>query len=117
MSKWTIRYTNTAFAELDCIYKYIAEELLVPEISMGQIRRIMKAIAALDEMPLRNTLYDKEPWKSRGLRKLPVDNYMVFYYANEQTSEVVIMHIFYGGRNIADILNNEAAEQNDSGNE
>lgn len=108
MSKWTIRYTETAFAELDGIYKYIAEELLVPEIAIGQTRRIMQAIASLDEMPLRNTLYDKEPWKSRGLRKMPVDNYMVFYCANEQTKEVAIMHIFYGGRNISRILKNEA---------
>lgn len=113
MSKWTIRYTKTAFAELDDIYKYIAEDLLVPEISKAQTRRIMKAIAALDEMPLRNTLYDKEPWKSRGLRKMPVDNYIVFYYADDKTSEVVIMHIFYGGRNIADILKNEALKNDD----
>lgn len=108
MSKWTIRYTNTAFAELDGIYKYIAEELLVPEISKGQTRRIMNAIAALNEMPLRNASYNKEPWKSRGLRKMPVDNYVVFYFANEQTSEVVIMHIFYGGRDIDAVLEQEA---------
>ncbi|MEG3072496.1 MAG: hypothetical protein RQM92_18180 [Candidatus Syntrophopropionicum ammoniitolerans] len=41
----------------------------------------MNAINGLDEMPLRHKLYQNEPWHSKGLRVLPVDNYLVFYIA------------------------------------
>ena len=99
-----IRYTKSAYEELDGIHKYIAENLLVPNIAIEQTRRIMSAIDTLDEMPFRNPLYDKEPWKSLGLRKLFIDNYIAFYYTNENTKEVIITHIFYGGRNIDEIL-------------
>ena len=104
MSKWLINYTKNAYSELDAIYKYIAEDLNVPNTASKQIKRITSAIDSLEEMPLRNPLYDKEPWHSLGLRKMLVDNYIVFYFPNETNNEIVIMHIFYSGRNILDIL-------------
>lgn len=116
MSKWTIRYTKFAYAELDAIYFYIAEQLLEPEISAKQVKRITTAIGNLDEMPHRNPLYAKEPWKGRGLRKLLVDNYMVFYVIDVAKEEVVVMHILYGGRDIDDILKNEAENIDDRDN-
>jgi toxin ParE1/3/4 len=39
----------------------------------------MDAIAKLNEMPLLYHLYEKEPWDSKGLRLLPIDNYLAFY--------------------------------------
>lgn len=104
MSNWIINYTKSAYSELDAIYKYIAEDLNVPNTASKQIKRITNAIDSLDKMPLRNPLYDKEPWHSLGLRKMLVDNYIVFYFPNETNNEIVIMHIFYSGRNILDIL-------------
>ncbi|MDE6869830.1 MAG: type II toxin-antitoxin system RelE/ParE family toxin [Clostridia bacterium] len=104
MNKWKVLYSKTAYEELDNIYKYIAEKLLAPKISREQVKRIMSAISTLDEMPFRNPLYDKEPWRNLGLRKFVIDNYIAFYYANENTNEVIIMHIFYGGRDIDNIL-------------
>lgn len=116
MSKWTVKYTKSAYSELNAIYVYIAEQLLEPEISTNQVKRILSAIGDLDVMPHRNPLYPKEPWKSLGLRKLPVDNYMVFYATNEEKEEVIVMHIFYGGRDIANILkkNSEDIDNGDN---
>lgn len=104
MSKWTVRYTKSAYAELEAIHIYIAEQLLEPEISANQVKRITSAIGNLDEMPHRNPLYPQEPWKGLGLRKLPVDNYIVFYVTDDEKEEVIVMHIFYGGRDIANML-------------
>lgn len=87
-----------------CKCIYIAEDLNVPNTASKQIKRITSAIDSLEEMPLRNPLYDKEPWHSLGLRKMLVDNYIVFYFPNENNNEIVIMHIFYSGRNILNIL-------------
>ena len=64
----------------------------------------MEQVESLSEMPLRNPLYDKEPWKSRGLRKLIVDNFITFYITNEKQNQVVVLAIMYGGRNIDELL-------------
>lgn len=61
----------------------------------------MKEIRSLDEMPQRYKLYDDEPWHSRGLRTLPVNNYLIFYLADEEKAVVTVIRIIYGGRDIS----------------
>ena len=61
------------------IFEYISFELQSPENASGQLDRLEEQILSLDTMPERYRKYEKEPWKSRGLRVLPVDNYVVLY--------------------------------------
>ena len=77
---YEVVYSAKARQDLRDVYKYIAEELLVPETAKVQTDRIMKVIRSLEEMPMRHRLYEEEPWHSQGLRVLPVDNYIVFYF-------------------------------------
>lgn len=51
-------------------------------------------------MPERFKRYDKEPWRSRGLRVMPIDNYVVFYIPNHDTKVVNIVRVMYGGRDV-----------------
>lgn len=51
-------------------------------------------------MPEKYRIYDKEPWKSRGLHILPVDNYVVLYIPDTDTKVVTILRIMYSGRDI-----------------
>ncbi|CCQ95285.1 Addiction module toxin, RelE/StbE family [[Clostridium] ultunense Esp] len=100
MSAWKVIYTEQAENDLRGIYEYIAFSLLEPEIAKRQTKRIMEAAAKLNEMLFRCRLYEKEPWRGKGLRVLPVDNYLVFYLPVEDKETVAIIRIMYGGRNI-----------------
>ena len=104
MREWKVILTPEFKQEFKDIYSYIAKELLVPETARNQAARILDKVEKLSDMPNRFPLFEKEPWRSRGLRKLLIDNYIVFYYPNEQTKEVVIFHVFYSGRNIDELL-------------
>jgi len=104
MSLWQVVYSEQARLNLRNIYEYIAYDLLVPETAKKQAERIMKAIESLDDMPERNPLYEKEPWRSRGLRKLIVDNYITFYLPIEKSKQILIVSIMYGGRNIEELI-------------
>ena len=95
---WDIVYTAQARQDLRDIYEYIALELLAPETATGQTQRIMKRIRSLGEMPMRHQLYGEEPWHSRGIRFLPVDNYLIFYLPEESRNTVNIIRIMYSGR-------------------
>ena len=48
----------------------------------------------------RHRLLAEEPWRSRGVRFLPVDNYLILYLPNEETETVTISRIIYGSRDI-----------------
>ena len=97
---YKVIYTGESEQDLINIYRYIAINLSAPETAKKQADRIMDAIKALDEMPLRHKFYQNEPWRSKGLRVLPGDNYLVFYIVIEEEKAVAIIKIMYGGRNI-----------------
>jgi toxin ParE1/3/4 len=60
----------------------------------------------LENFPRRYRIYDKEPWYSRGLRIMPVDNYVVFYIPITETGIVSVVRVMYAGRDIDNQLIN-----------
>ena len=74
--------------------------MLSPDNAIGQLNRLEEAINTLAYMPEKHQQYGKEPWKSRNLRVLPVDNYLVFYIPSIDTQTVTIIRVMYGGRDV-----------------
>ena len=95
-----VEISEQAEADLRGIFEYIAFTLLAPENAGGQLDRLENGILSLEQYPMRHRAYEKDPWHSRGLRVLPVDNYVVFYIPNEETKVVTVIRVMYGGRNI-----------------
>ena len=93
------------YIDLRGIFEYIAFELKAPENANNQLNRLEERILSLDTMPERYRKYEKEPWKSRGLRILPIDNYLVFYTTNTDIKVVTILRVMYAGRDIDNQLN------------
>ena len=100
---YSVVYSPEALNDLKDIYAYIAQDLLAPDTALNQVNRIRKEIRSLDFMPSRYALVDWEPWKSMGMRKVPVDNFVVFYTVDSNSMTVVIIRIVYGGRDIESI--------------
>jgi len=101
----TVNYTDEALRDLQDIYDYISFVLLEPGIAEKQTDSIMDAADSLGNMPFRYRLYENEPWRSRGLRILPVDNWVILYLPDETQNTVAIIRIMYGGRDIDAQLN------------
>ena len=97
---YSVKITNEANNDLRSIYEYIAFELKSIETAIGQLERLEQSILKLSEMPERYKQYENEPWKSKGLRMMPVDNYIVFYIPDNDKNTVTIIRVMYGGRNI-----------------
>ena len=102
---YEVEVSEQADSDLRGIFEYIAFELQSPENAIGQLDRLEEQILSLDTMPERYRKYEKEPWKSRGLRELPVDNYVVLYISDSDKRVVTILRIMYAGRDIDKQLN------------
>ena len=100
-----VEISNQADIDLRNIYEYIAFELQSPMIASGQIDRLEKSIIGLNQMPARFRKYEKEPWHSRGLRIMTIDNYYVSYILDIEKTLVVIIRVMYIGRDIDTQLN------------
>ena len=79
------------------IYEYIAFELRAIDSAEELFRHLEEHIYALEEMPERYRLYEGEPWRTRGLRIMPVDHYLVFYIPKHESCIVTVIRILYGG--------------------
>lgn len=53
MDKYNVSLTSRALRELDGIYVYIAQTLLVPETASALVDKIEKEILSLEEIPYR----------------------------------------------------------------
>ncbi|MBQ6872703.1 MAG: hypothetical protein IJO24_00170, partial [Clostridia bacterium] len=45
---------------------------------------LQKSIFSLEAMPKRVALMDEEPWKSHGIHKMPVKNFIVYFWINDE---------------------------------
>lgn len=97
---YEVETTDQAETDLREIYEYIAFELLAPEHASGQLDRLEAHIVRLGEFPEKFRRYEKEPWNSRGMRVMPVDNYLVFYIPNKEAALVTIIRVMYAGRDV-----------------
>ena len=93
MKRYKVEVTQEALADMEQLYRYIANTLLSPENAMGQYNRIAEAILKLDKLPERFRIMDSEPEHSRGLRRMLVDNYSIFYVINEE--RVIVTGVLY----------------------
>lgn len=101
---YTVQITSRAETDLREIYEYIAYELLSPPTAARQLQRLEDEILSLDQMPNRYPAYPDEPWHSRGLRVMSVDNYLVFYIPDAATQTVSVIRVMFGGRDIGSQL-------------
>ena len=102
---YSVKVLPSAIDDLQSIYDYIAYELQSVINAENQLKRLQDEISRLDFMPESFRLYEKEPWKSRGLRFFSVDKYIVFYIVDNEKMEVNILRVLYGKMDFSKIWN------------
>lgn len=102
MKQYTVEITDEALADMEQLYNHIAFVLLAPENAMGQYNRIADGILKLDVFPERIRIMDSEPEHSKGIRRMPIDNYSVFYIIKDD--RVIVTDVLYSASDIEERL-------------
>lgn len=103
---YTVKVTNSAYDSMMQIRDYICDELNSPKAAKNWLRKIEDLITSLSTMPERMTLVKEEPFRSEGVRKAIVDNFIVYFWIDEKSQLVQIIHIVYAKRNQLEQLRN-----------
>ena len=101
---YSLKFTPKASEDLEQIYSYITEKLFNPIAANDLLEKLENSIKNLKDFPYSSNLVLDEFLKSKGYRKLIVDNYIVFHLINEAEKQVVIMRILYGAQQYQDFL-------------
>ena len=103
-TEYRVYYSVAAKNDLLSIYRYIAFDLYEPVIAKKQINRLREGIKKLSIFPKKHPSVEWEPWLSMNMRRVTIDNYVVYYLVNDDQRLVTIVRIFYGGRNIEHMI-------------
>ena len=80
------------------ITEYITSELDSPEAARKLLTALNKEMDSLNTMPKRFALVTDERLAAKGIRSIPVKNYIIFYVVDEQSKTVNIASVMYNKR-------------------
>lgn len=95
---YIVKITNQAEEQLQAIVKYIAYELKAPKATLHLLDEIESATSSLSQFPVRVALTEEEPWRSLGIHKMPVKNFLVYFWIDEESNKVQVTAIIYARR-------------------
>ena len=84
--------TDSATADLREIVEFVAQDDPDAAIRLGE--KLIAHAMSLETMPERFPLHDKE----RGIRRMPVKPYLLFYTCDHTVSVVNILHFWHGAK-------------------
>lgn len=96
--QYKVRLTDQAIEQIQQTVSYISHELLEPETAKRWADLLQREIASLNSMPARYPLTDEEPWRSYGIHKMTVKNFLVYYLIQEELKIVTVTAVVYGRR-------------------
>lgn len=104
--RYTVRITQPAQQQLREIADYIRFTLQAPNTAIKMLDMLAEEILSLDQFPNRVPLTEEEPWHSQGVHKLPVKNFLVYFWVDEETEQVHVIGVIYGRRDQRHQLSN-----------
>ena len=104
--QYSVKITPSAIGQIQETVAYISKVLLSPQTAIAWSNYLQKEIASLDNMPAKFPLVDIEPWKTNGIHKMDVKNFIVYYLIDESKKTVWVTAVIYGKRDQISSLKN-----------
>lgn len=102
MKTYHVFLTPDAVADLESIYRYIAESSGFPETALRYIQRLRESCEALSLTPQRG--YKRDDIR-KNLRVLALDKRTVVAFEIEESQrKVMVLGIFHGGRDYETLM-------------
>lgn len=101
---YKVKLTDHAVAQLQEVVIYISKVLQASTVAKHWAARVKKELASLSTMPARYPLTEEEPWHTEGIHKMSVENFLVYYWINEEKKIVWITAIVYARRDQLRVL-------------
>ena len=101
--EYSYKFTGKAVNDLESVIRYIRDELLNPTAATAFFSKIFESIDNLRSFPLSEMLVENEFFQDKDIRRVVVDNYIMYYLADEAQREIIIVRIVYGKRNLEEI--------------
>lgn len=100
---YSYKFTEKAEEDLDAALRYIAEELNNPSAASNLAKSVFKSIDAVLVCPDMGKLVVNEYLSDKTIRRLLIDNYVLYYKVLIEEKTIYIVRFVYGKRNLDEI--------------
>lgn len=97
-NKYEIKVTRQALEQMREIAHYISYDLMAPEAADNLLDDLKASILKLSVLPKKYPLIEEELWRSEGVRKIVVKNFLVYYWIDEEYNKVQVTAVIYSKR-------------------
>jgi len=104
--QYTVKMTAYTIGQVQEIISYISHTLRAPQAAAGWADCLQEQLQSLATFPARFPLVNREPWKSKGVRKTSVKNFIIYYTVEQASNTVWIIAVIYGRRDQISQLQN-----------
>lgn len=104
--EYKVSITAQAQEQLRDIVGYITYTLQAPKTALKMLDTLEKEISSLSQFPNRVALTEEDPWRTQGIHKMPIKNYLVYFWVDELDKHVHVTGVIYGRRDQRHQLNN-----------
>lgn len=101
---YKLEYLPIAQRDMVEIVRYISAELSNPAAAENLTAKLVDAAESITEFPYANPVYTPLRSLKREYRKLPVENYLIFYWVDENEKLVTVARVIYARRDYNRLL-------------
>ena len=96
---YEVKITRQAQEQMAEIVDYISYELFASETANNLLDKMESSIMSLSDFPERYQVIEEAPWKTEGIRKIIVNNFLIYYWINVPDKKVYVTAVIYSKRN------------------
>lgn len=97
-NKYEVKVTRQALEQMRAILHYISYDFMAPQAADNLLDDLKSSILKLSVLPKKHPLIEEEPWKSEGIRKIVVKNFLVYYWVDDENNKVQVTAVIYSKR-------------------
>lgn len=98
MNEYEVKITGQALEQMKEIVRYISNVLMAPDAADNLLDMMKAEIIKLSSFPKKHALIDEEPWKSEGIRKIVVNNFLIYFWVDDENKRVQVTAVIYSRR-------------------
>ena len=98
MNEYEVRVTRQALEQMKEIVHYISNDLMALDAADNLLDKMKAEITKLPSFPKKHALIDEEPWRTEGVRKIVVKNFLIYYWVDYENNRVQVTAVIYSRR-------------------
>lgn len=95
---YNVKITSQAEEQIQEIMHYITNDLKAPDTALHLLDALEASFTSLAHFPQRVVLFDEEPWHTIKVHRLPVKNFLVYFWIDEDNMKVQVIAVIYEKR-------------------